>query len=79
MKIRCEYESCGTAEKFYEEKGKDYRFWNFLLSISSFFFFSKRNPQELDVRKMLRKNLKKEEITNVMDLACGSGEVVRNE
>jgi hypothetical protein len=34
-----------------------------------------RNPQEKDVRSVLRKRLKHEEIDNVLDLACGSGEV----
>jgi hypothetical protein len=34
-----------------------------------------RNPQERDVRKMLSRFLKAEEIVNVLDLAAGSGEV----
>ncbi len=36
---------------------------------------SYRNPQEVDVRKMLRKRLKIEDLPHVLDLACGSGEV----
>src|SRR4051812_11645494 len=33
-----------------------------------------RNPQERDVRAMLRAQLRPEELRHVLDLACGSGE-----
>jgi len=37
---------------------------------------SYRNPQEMDVRAMLRKRIKPHDLEHVLDLACGSGEVV---
>jgi len=62
MKIRCEYEAHGTAKQFYKTCGADYR-----------------NPQEHDIRRLLQQIYKDDawemSFENVLDLACGSGEI----
>lgn len=60
MKLTDEYEAHGTPEAFYQARGADYR-----------------NPQEREVHAMLRSVVAAWglDVSAVLDLACGSGEV----
>ncbi len=60
MKLTDEYEAHGTPAAFYQARGADYR-----------------NPQEREVHAMLRAVVPAWglDVSAVLDLACGSGEV----